>query len=164
MRSASDLQEAPDHRIQSSRPLWRLTAEQWNLREKNLKPTFRQKSLHDRASFTIRSYSEGRGRRSQNHKLFFIIILFYYFYYCCCIYYFMNPVCWDWMFLNGQSWSFAGKRERERILGHGLSEVKYCIHLFTHSFTPGGCCTHASAWVALCWKRNHECPLRTGVR
>lgn len=75
----SDLQEAPDHRIQSSRPLWRLTAEQWNLRDKNLKPAFRQKSLHNHASFTIRSYSEGRGRRSQNHKLFFfyyVILLF----------------------------------------------------------------------------------------
>lgn len=63
----------------SSRPLWRLTAEQWNLRDKNLKPAFRQKSLHNHASFTIRSYSEGRGRRSQNHKLFFfyyVILLF----------------------------------------------------------------------------------------
>lgn len=29
------------------------------------------------------------------------------------------------------------KRKRENM-GHGLSEVKYCIHLFTHSFTPGG--------------------------
>lgn len=28
-----------------------------------------------------------------------------------------------------------------------MSEVKYCIH----SFIPGGCCTHASAWAAVCF-------------